>query len=209
MYPASIVRIAEVLTLPAFTGGPEYDARLLYGCTWQVLDARRVRANRADLIPCIVLKPRGAIANASPATGKATSYSAADGSRGSPLVVVPDVNEQPFGPPEDLHNEDGSQDGSQDGSHANRQTGGIVDGLLDLTEIEASEHRGLLGRAIEGWYVPRVVGHPFWQAIILGGFATMLGFGIYGCATISKSLDLQSLVTEGTQLYNFIGLEGQ
>lgn len=83
----------------------------------------------------------------------------------------------------------------------------ISKGLLDLTRETARQRKTLLGRFVTQVYVPKVLASVWGQLVVYVVFAGLLAAGIYGCLTVNESLEVRTLITEDTQLYNYLGYE--
>lgn len=76
--------------------------------------------------------------------------------------------------------------------------------LLDISGEMQRQKSTALGRFVYDVYVPHVLCSPIGQLVVYAVFAGLLAAGIYGCATVDETLDVRSLITEGTQLYNYL-----
>ncbi|CAI7830742.1 unnamed protein product, partial [Closterium sp. NIES-54] len=80
-------------------------------------------------------------------------------------------------------------------------------GLIDISGSTEKEAKTFYGRFICLYYVPYVLCHWAGQLVIFLVFGALLGVGIYGCVTVDETLDVRTLITQGTQLYHYLGYE--
>eukprot|EP00475_Leptophrys_vorax_P027202 TRINITY_DN38784_c0_g3_i1.p1 TRINITY_DN38784_c0_g3~~TRINITY_DN38784_c0_g3_i1.p1 ORF type:complete len:307 (-),score=25.35 TRINITY_DN38784_c0_g3_i1:454-1326(-) len=66
-----------------------------------------------------------------------------------------------------------------------------------------------MGRFLCNTFVPCVLASWVGQLIIFTIFGGLIALGIYGCVTVDETLDVRTLITQGTQLYHYLGYEEQ
>ena len=203
---------------------PPLPLTALYFLLCQVLDARRERSNRADIIPCIVLW------KGTPASSDAKVAAASNG-------VSVTSSQQNLIPADDRKQQEQEGEPDAEGHVSGRETNGHSEaaaaaatsesksvcwrpedgiskrdrvrrdgGLIDITAALEHQKHSLLGRFLCLQYVP-IIANWIVQIVVIAGFAALLGYSIYGCVTIHEAMDVRTLITDGTQLYNYLALE--
>ena len=207
-----------------FVSPPPPAARLL-SSSIQVLDARRERSHRADIIPCIVLRkgapPSGdakvaAASNGVPITPSHQNLISADDRKQQEQEGEPDAegHAATAGSEANGHAEAAASASGEGKSVCWRPEDGISKrdrvrrdgGLIDISATLEHQRHSLLGRFLCLHYVPWIANWVV-QVVVIAGFAALLGYSIYGCVTIHEAMDVRTLITDGTQLYNYLALE--